>query len=200
MEGRVAKVHPLQKGIRERLLCRDCEQKLSGYERYNREILFGGTKIVAQQRTRTLVLSELIYQKIRIFYLSVLWRMSVASGNRLWRNVNLGPHEEKIRQMILLEEPGKPYEYGFYCVVPLFDGKMIDDWILEPDFVRQNNGRFYRVVMGGLLFLFHISKLRLEPNLESRLISESGRWVISLVEARKIEFIRTEALKIYTRR
>ncbi len=197
MGGGPLKAWPLQKGIRERLLCWDCEQKLSPYEKYNRGVLFGGTEIAVQQRGNTLVLSGLMYEKIRIFYLSILWRMSVAKGHRMWRNVQLGPHEEKIRSMILCEEPGQPYEYGFYCVVPLFDGKMIDDWILEPDLVKDKNGRFYRVVMGGFLFLFYVSKVRLDQRLESRFVDKAGRWTIALVDARKIPFIQGEALRVY---
>lgn len=42
ISGKLAHMPPLQKGLREPLLCRDCEQKLSPYEKYNREILYGG--------------------------------------------------------------------------------------------------------------------------------------------------------------
>lgn len=197
MGGRLPKAPPLQKGIRERLLCRECEQKLSPYEKYNRRVLFGGTEIAVQQQGNTLLLSGLLYEKIRIFYLSILWRMSLAKGHRMWRNVQLGPHEEKIRGMIFRENPGEPHEYGFYCIVPLFDGTMVADWILEPDLVRNKNGRFYRVVMGGFLFLFHVSKVRLDRHLESRFVDKAGRWTITVVDARKIPFIQGEALRVY---
>ncbi len=42
--ARLAGMPPLQKGFREPLLCWDCEQKLSPYEKYNREILYGGVE------------------------------------------------------------------------------------------------------------------------------------------------------------
>jgi hypothetical protein len=41
LNGRLARTPPEQKGLRERLLCRECEHRFSRLERYGREILFG---------------------------------------------------------------------------------------------------------------------------------------------------------------
>jgi hypothetical protein len=192
---KLADMPPLQKGFRERLLCRDCEQKLSPYEKYNREILYGGVQITGSRNGDRIEITGLNYQRVRVFYLSLLWRMSIAS-HRFWREVNLGPHQDKVREMVLQETPGEPEDYGVYCIAPLFDGQLLTDFILEPDFKRNYRGRFYRVVLGGFLFMFYVSAARLLKIREQAFIQKNGSWIIPLMNARNIEFLRKEAERL----
>jgi hypothetical protein len=195
--GRIVKGRALQKGIREKLLCGTCERKLSVYEKYIREVLFGGSAIAIRQENEKLVITGLDYQRVRIFFLSLIWRMSVATSHRMWQNVDLGRHEEKIRRMILAEDPGEPWEYGFLCILPMFDGKFIEEWILEPDIVQTDRSRIYRMVVGGCIYLFHVSDMHLRPEVEERLVQKDGSWILTLKDARKIEFIYQEAKRVY---
>ncbi len=51
------------------------------------------------------------YATFKLFHLSVLFRASVSSLST-FQEVNLGAlHEERIRQMLLNEDPGKDWEY-----------------------------------------------------------------------------------------
>ena len=77
--GFKVKTRPLQKGIREKLLCQNCEVQISVYEKYVRKILYDGTAITIQQFEDRIILSGLDYVKVRLFFLSLIWRMSVAS-------------------------------------------------------------------------------------------------------------------------
>jgi len=158
--GKLAHMPPLQKGFREGLLCWDCEQKLSPYEKYNREILYGGVQITGSKKRHRIEFTGLDYQRVRVFYLSLLWRMSIAS-HWFWKEVDLGQHEERVRKMVLQEDSGAPHDYGVYCIAPLFDGYLLTDFILQPDFKRNHRGRFFRVVLGGFLFMFYVSAVRL---------------------------------------
>ena len=99
ISGKLAHMPPLQKGLREPLLCWDCEQKLSPYEKYNREILYGGVEITGSRKPNKIEFIGLNYKRVRVFYLSLLWRMSIA-GHRFWKDVDLGRHEEKVREMV----------------------------------------------------------------------------------------------------
>ncbi len=195
--GKLVQGRPLQKGIREKLLCEGCEQQLGRNEKYVREVLFGGTEISIQKFQNRLVLSNLDYTKVRLFFLSLIWRISVASEHALWKNVDLGPHEEQIRQMVHDEKAGEPWEYGFLCILPFFNGTFVEDWILEPDWVRSDWGRFYRLVVGGCVYLFHISNQRLPEQVSELLIRKDGSWVISFKDARKMSFIRGEAERVF---
>jgi len=186
---------PLQKGFRERLLCWDCEQKLSPYEKYNREILYGDVEITGFRKRNRIEFTGLNYKRVRVFYLSVLWRMSIA-GHRFWKGVDVGRHEDNVREMVLGEFPGEPYDYGVYCIAPLFDGQLLADFILEPDFKRDHRGRFYRVVLGGFLFMFYVSAVRLHDEGEHLFIQKNGHWNIPIIDAQKIEFLREEAKRM----
>ena len=146
-----------QKGLREYLLCQDCENYLSKSENYVRRFLYGGTGFHVKQEGPFIILSGFNYRAVRIFFLSLLWRMSV-SALPVFNAVSLGPHEEQIRQMLIADNPGEPYQYGFFAVVPQFQGKVFDDWILEPEWVRWNHYGLYRVVIGGILYIFIISQ------------------------------------------
>jgi hypothetical protein len=193
--GKPAQMPPLQKGFREPLLCWDCEQKLSPYEKYNCEILYGGVEIMGSRKGNKIEFIGLDYKRVRVFYLSVLWRMSIAT-HQFWRSVNLGTHEEKVREMVLNESPGEPYEYGVYCIAPLFDGKLLADFILEPDYRRDHRGRFYRIILGGFLFMFYVSAVRLKDMGAQLFIEKNGAWIVPVMDAWKIDFLREEAKRI----
>jgi len=130
-----------------------------------------------------------------LFYLSLLWRMSIAS-HRFWKEVDLGRHENKVREMVLREDPGEPHDYGVCCIAPLFDGHLLTDFILQPDFKRSHQGRFYRVVLGGFLFMFYVSSVRLEKGRDQSFIQRTGSWIIRVMDAWDIEFLREEARRV----
>jgi hypothetical protein len=192
---KLADMPPLQKGLREHLLCWDCEQKLSPYEKYNRETLYGGVQITGSRKENRIELTGLNYQRVRVFYLSLLWRMSIAS-HRFWKEVDLGPHQERVRELVLQEDPGEPHDYGVYCIAPLFDGQLLTDFILQPDFKRNHSGRFYRLVLGGFLFMFYVSAVRLQKVGEQMFIQKDGSWIIPVRNAQNIDFLKKEAKRI----
>ena len=197
--GRLAKLPPLQKGLRERLLCRQCEQKLSPHEKYVREMLFGGARTACTNYRDRIELAELSYLSVRLCFLSVLWRMGIAS-HQAWRGVRLGPHEDRLRSMIHAEDPGSPTEYGFFCVIPLFDGEHLPDFLLGPDQVRFEGGRFYRAILGGLVVMFFVSKTPMPAKCQEFAITLDGQWVIPKIDAAKVGFIVDEAKRVATAR
>lgn len=103
-----------QKGIREKLLCNECEGKLLLWEKYAREILLGGAGVTVQRDGELLILSGLDYDKFKLFQLSILWRASV-STHPMFSKVNLGPHEERIRKFVDSKNPGRYTDYP--CVI-----------------------------------------------------------------------------------
>jgi len=88
----------LQKGIRERLLCVDCEQWLN--DKYEKPFLkqwFVDLPLptrIAQDAAHTAVYDYLTF---KLFHLSILFRASVSSLPT-FREVHLGVHEEHIRK------------------------------------------------------------------------------------------------------
>lgn len=178
-----------QIGIYERLLCAECDGKLLGrLEDYAAKVLRGGTRVEYAQVGNELRLHGVDYAKLKLFYLSLLWRMSI-STQPFFKEVALGPHEESIRKMILEGRPGEVDEYGVLCAAPLFDAQHLGDWIMPPDKVRAYGRTVYRCLIGGLLYSFFVGKGELPKPLVERLIQKDGSWSIIREKIERIKFL-----------
>ena len=85
------------------------------------------------------------YAKLKLFFLSVLWR-SGASSQPFFKSVDLGPHNmEIIRKAILESNPG---DSDFYAtVLALFDDDQTWAKMMDP-FPEQYDGiKFYRLYL-----------------------------------------------------
>jgi len=185
-------IHPdqapqkMQKGLRERLLCGNCEGQLAKYEKYVKEFIYDGKNGSGEWHENLLVLHGLDYKTIRLYYLSLLWRMSI-STIKPFNVVDLGQrYEERIRNMILTETPGEPEEFGFFCAIPLIDGKSSFDWMISPSWARNGGHRYYRIVIGGILCIFTTNPASIPVESRGVLIQKDGSWHILAEDVRKI--------------
>ena len=182
------RIPKVQKGLREYLLCEICEGRFGRYEKYVKEFIYDGKNVTGEWQQQGVLLRGLDYRTTRLYYLSLLWRMGV-STLKMFKDVSLGPHEERLRSMLLAENPGEPTDYGFLCTMPLIEGRLYDDWIREPEWVRVNGHRFYRVVIGGLLYLFTTNPESIRPDVRWALLQKNGDWPILAREVRTIPFL-----------
>ncbi|MBT9313884.1 hypothetical protein [Leptothoe spongobia] len=111
-----------QKGIREYLLCGECEKKLSKYESHASRILKNKCDWPSPEHSGYFTLKAFNYQFLKGFFLSILWRSSV-SKNQLFDQVNLGGNEEDIRLRLLGEDFGGPRNYPV-CMFTLEDNPL----------------------------------------------------------------------------
>ena len=101
-----------QKGYREHLLCGACETRLSRYETYAAKAYF--------QRQRFELgfgfeYRGLDYHNMKLFQLSLLWRVAVSSIPFCTRVSIDSSDTERIRQMLLRDQPGESVAYP--CLV-----------------------------------------------------------------------------------
>jgi hypothetical protein len=83
-----------QQGYYEKLLCSECEQKISKWEKYAKEAFSKGIGITIVQDGKIVKISNLDYHKFRLFLLSLLWRMGVSRLD-FFKLIDLGDkHEE----------------------------------------------------------------------------------------------------------
>ncbi|HTZ21347.1 MAG TPA: hypothetical protein VMC06_10735, partial [Opitutaceae bacterium] len=146
----------VQKGIRERLLCANCEQKLSVWERYSAGVIFSNNAQLVQRVPEGYILGGVKYPEFRLFLLSLLWRMG-ASTVPMFSMVQLGEHEEKLRLMVLNEQPGDWGQYPCFLTGLTLGGKFYPDWMHQPDIVATEDGTTCRVVIGGILYFFFLN-------------------------------------------
>lgn len=178
----------IQDGPKEYLLCDDCEQKISHYEKYFKEAIhLSRHGIEIMQNRQLAVIENIDYRKIKLFFLSILWRMSVSTLPE-FENVCIGDNEETIRKMIVIEEPGKSSEYSVNAIIPLINKNMQEGWSTTA-FVSESRPTVYAIVVGGILY--YISTAHHKSSLPRELLlNESGRWIIPLVDFQNIQFLK----------
>ena len=124
----------IQKGIREKLLCGDCEKKLSKWE----SVLKRDLVDIGKQESNFLSINHMDenffkvesirYKEFKLAVLSLLWRMSVTS-DLFFRSYKLGIYEEKIRQILLDENVPDEKEY------PIMVSRYELDGVFHPHMV-----------------------------------------------------------------
>ena len=157
-------VNTHQKGFREHLLCGVCEGRLNVWETYARKVLFGGCELemsaVPDDPKVAATARGVDYAKFKLFSMSLLCRAGVSSLE-MFELVDLGPHAEQLRLLILDEQPGAHWQYGCGVLVapdPDSDvespfSKVIDN----PEPFRVKSHRTYRFMMGNMFWLFPVS-------------------------------------------
>lgn len=150
------------------ILCNDCDNKLiGGYEDYAAKAIFGGQLPENEKPILTLYRNQhgvefsgcqnLSYTKFKLFLLSILWRASISS-RQLFNQINLGPHSEIIRQMILKGNPGEVSDYPIFVMTYVNDKNMPNDVILPPQRRRMSEGhRTYVFPIGGFIYCFYVN-------------------------------------------
>lgn len=173
---------PHQKGFREHLLCDECEGRLSPWEKYAREVFFGGVELECSSDPQCGATAKGVdYTKLKLFTMSLLWRTGVSSL-KYFHDVNLGAREKKLRERILAAEPGPRWEYGCSILFPpdpeaqrIFSGA-----IGPPERLKFKSHRLYRLMLGMTFWLFPVSKrmTKLEANGCHFSLFEDGRLIL----------------------
>lgn len=145
----------------EKLLCEKCEGTLSSYERYEKKVLFDDLpREPARSSKKVWLFSGIRYHDFKLFEMSILWRAGISSLE-FFREVTLGPHEERLRGMIHREDPGEPHDYGCgFLGVNAFPEVMrtiVTDSIWPPARMRVSDHRCYLLNLCGLFWLFFAS-------------------------------------------
>lgn len=177
-----------QQGQREELLCNECEQRFSIYERWasafyrgalvaysdttRTEIPFGKslkfTRMNADGMPTTASVPRILkvegfdYPKMKLFLLSLLWRMGV-SKLHFFSGITLGHHEKRIRKMLLADAPGKAEEYACQLRLIELDGTLVADCQMQPrqyDHFGKKRCKFFST---GFRFDFTVSNHSPDP-------------------------------------
>lgn len=153
-----------QIGHREHLLCVDCEDRINrNFEDPNigfwRALVANqppppGVSIVPVAGARASLVSGFDYPSVKLLFLSIFWRASVASR---WNYlVNLGEHEETIRRMILERRPGASTAYP--CLVYRVTGSAGATKILRRPVGTEKDGwASYQLLLPGAVLWFVVS-------------------------------------------
>jgi hypothetical protein len=142
---------PFQKGFREHMLCLKCEGNLSEWEKYTSEVV----EQVWEQScpdTDFIHVSPFDYAKFKLCAMSIIWRCH-ESSLPFCRDVNLGTHSNRIRKMLLNDEPGKPNEYGLF-IFKIEGADKANTVIVPPKKVKYGRLPAYYLLALGFKWVF----------------------------------------------
>jgi len=184
-----------QKGLRERLLCKDCEQKFSRHENYARGVFYGNTVSNARPHKNFLLIQDLSYQPLKLFFLSLLWRFGVTSIEA-FNTCNLGPHEEKLRKMLHADDPGDYLTYPCMVFAITWNRKHVSDLIVPPCVARMDARWIWSLVVGGFLLSFDVASHPPPRTLWPAFLKPDGTMILQIEEITKIQFLHRFASDI----
>lgn len=162
-----------QKGLRERLLCEDCEGRFSRYEKYAKEVLFGGTVVQVASSAPQGFEFRVDYGRFKLFELSLLWRVGVTTLPE-FNDVNLASHERHLRNMLRTESPGATGQYGCIKIWPISHRDIMDELVMSMGIVEVQGIRCCRLILGGMCWFFFLSSLAIHPGQEGLFLQDSG--------------------------
>jgi hypothetical protein len=148
----------LQKGFREPLLCDKCEQHLNAFDHYFADAWFQQGLGPLTATDDLVTVSGLDYSTFKLFHLSVLWRAAIASRPE-FAGVQLGPHAERIRDMLLRADPGPTSQYGtiVYALCLPRSTQICRSIVTRPKRVRLEGHWGYHFVFGGCVWHHFVS-------------------------------------------
>lgn len=184
-----------QKGLREPLLCADCEQQIGRYEWYASGVFYGG---VPQERQRTgnlVQLSQLEYRPLKLFFLSLLWRMGITSIPEL-KGVELDKHEEVLRAMLQREDPGSALDYPCMITAVMIEGKHVPDLIMHGGEASMDQQRVWSFVAAGFVFSFFERGKAVPIDVQSGFLSSNGAAILVVKDITEIHFLHEQLREI----
>jgi hypothetical protein len=135
----------IQKGHREYLLCKECEQRICQQEHVFADIWKNSTELSGPLKPSQLVVvhSE-NYHRVKLFILSVFWRASLSKA--LGKAMQLGPYGERLRKILLEDEQVPQNQYpvlGKLILGP--DGYPVRGLVTNPDRIKLGQATAYRM-------------------------------------------------------
>ena len=124
-------------GEYDQIVCKSCEARFGVWDQYAIEKLLRLPLPETIHSRQTLTLADFDYNKLKLFFISLLWRLD-ASTRDLGMHVDVGrKHRIRLTDMILNEEAGDWQEYAInltrlhdegkhyvYCAIPAKTGRI----------------------------------------------------------------------------
>lgn len=181
------KNRPVQDGVKERLLCSECEQKRSKWETYfsnlwHRGQLFG--------RGPSYQLDRLDYKRTKLFLMSTLF-MAHFSNDPLFHDIELADESVPVlRRLLANSDPGEPHEYG--CVISRLEETGLDTRTLigKATTIIIQGARLHRFLFGGFFLSFIDSDgLPIDKEVSRLYITKQGELTVREKQLRDLHYL-----------
>jgi len=153
------------------ILCSNCDNVIIGrLETYGSRILYYGKNdrnedILSEQNQtiddlNILKLKNIDYSKFKLFLLSLLWRASI-SKHYFFKEIDLGNHEEIIRNAIINNDPLGEEDYQMCIMVYEINNILPGNFIITPRKFKDKDDFSFCFYINGAFYLFTLAK---DPN------------------------------------
>ncbi len=178
------------------LVCETCERLISPYDDYALRLLVADREAASQVVYEGQVIAynygAYDYQKLKLFFLSLLWRAS-ESSHTFYRLINLGSHKPKIRQAISDSDAG---DAGFYSVVLAKFPRPYG--ILDPHTTRFDGINFCQIYLAEYVAYIKVDKRALPESFQGLELHDHRSLIVLArdpANSRDTQIMRSIALK-----
>lgn len=185
LDGASGIKRPLQKGLREYMLCRDCEDIFQRDERWFSVYWFQNCPLPNPAEGLYFQLGGFDFDPFFRFHLSILWRAAVATRAE-FSAVDLGPYGEKLQKFLLGEASGFRKEPSIFGLV-LRRPRTHELWqrmVLAPVRLRTSGVSTFTFVFGGCAWKYGVSGHAV-PFGESLQLKRPGTMVLPIIDYTK---------------
>ena len=135
------------------ILCKECDSIIESYDDYGKKVLLDDNpNLVPYYRNGELLgweLSEFNSTRLKLFFLSILWRASISSRH-FFRRITLGEYEDVLKELIW--SGGDDGNRTFGVILAKFlpaNIAGVEKSILDPDNLQIEERNYYRLYLGG---------------------------------------------------
>lgn len=161
------------------ILCEKCDKYLGLWDEYAQKLLIqnfsesnavynGSTKVAYQ-------INSYDYKKLKLFFLSLLWRASISS-QPFFKKIQIGAHENILKEMIRNSNPGEPYDYA--VSLAKFSDPRIKE-MLDPHTTRFSGVNYCQIYLTGFVLYIKTDKRKPPAFLEELCLKRDPPfWII----------------------
>jgi hypothetical protein len=165
-----------------KILCGDCDNRISIFDKYAVEFFRGAESWqVTPIETETIYkIEDFDYKKLKLFFISLLWRMSITTHD-FYYAVSLGSlHESKARQLLIEDNPGTNNDFSVFISRFIPDeGKNSHHIFFSPRKQRNTHFRtYYTFCFAGFDFFIKVDSQKLVSPLDEFCLQDSEGLVI----------------------
>lgn len=186
-------ITPISDGLYdENILCAKCDNEILGkIETYVSIMIYGGNpgknKISEFKKTKntdglvSVHINNIDYLKTKLFLLSILWRSHI-SKHPFFQEIDLGPHAEKLRKMIIHDDAGHEHQYESAIAILKQNPSRPYKSIVRPKRLKLDLNTIHVFYINGLMYHFNISPINKLSIFEKGKVCKDNSMKIALLE------------------
>ncbi|HEY9824774.1 MAG TPA: hypothetical protein V6D19_04950 [Stenomitos sp.] len=165
------------------ILCGECDHYLGEWDNYGQTFLlnpsFLGNHLFDNAgRLTAYKIAEFDYKQLKLFFMSILWRAEI-TNHQFFSQIKLVPWEEKLRKMLLAQDPGN--ENDFSVVLFKYEGAL-SEIMQNPTKHKQDGVNYYRFRFPKYGFLIKVDQRSFHPELLPFVISSNQQLLIRVMD------------------